>query len=361
MIRQQKELQQLQLEQSQAQLRERNSLALLAFVGIAFVLILLIISTRAYLLKQKDNNKLAEQKNQISEKNEELNHQNAEISAQRDEIEAQRDEIEAQRDMVTGQKEQIEKTHNDISASIEYAMRLQSAIFPGEGLLKECFTDHFIFFRPRDKVSGDFYWWTIEQNQIILAVADCTGHGVPGAFMSMLGVSLLREIINKEHITYPGTVLQRLREEVIRSLNQSGKFGEQKDGLDIAVLSIDPETLKCSYAGANNPAYVMKNSELFEYKADRMPISIYDRMDPFTTHDIQLEKGDLLYLFSDGFPDQMGGSKRKKFKYKAFRNLLVEYHEIPLTMQHEALTETIVEWQGDHEQIDDMVIVGLKV
>lgn len=360
-VRQQQDLQAIQLEQSQDEVEQGRLMALFALAGIAFVMILLIISTRAYLLKQKDNKILAKQKEDIQEKNDALHQQNEEITAQRDEIEAQRDEIEAQRDLVSKQKEQIEKTHKEISASIDYATRLQASILSHPDLLKDYFSDHFILFRPRDKVSGDFYWWSQIEKQIIIAAADCTGHGVPGAFMSMLGISLLSEIVNKEFITDAGTILNQLRKEVIRSLSQTGAKGEQKDGLDISLISINTESWKCQYAGAHSPLYLISNNELKEYKPDQMPISYYQRMDPFTTHEIQLEKGDQLYLFSDGYPDQFGGKNRKKFKYGAFKQLLIKHSQKSMDQQHQALTETIVQWQGKHEQIDDMVMVGLKI
>jgi serine phosphatase RsbU (regulator of sigma subunit) len=228
-------------------------------------------------------------------------------------------------------------------------------------LLEETFSDHFVFFRPKQKVSGDFYWWTRVEERVIVAAADCTGHGVPGAFMSMLGVSLLREIVNREYITHPGVVLNRLRKEVIRSLDQKGEHGEQKDGMDLALISVQPGTLACDYAGANNPLYLVRDGELTEYRADHMPISHYPRLDKFTNHEIQLQKGDQLYLFSDGYADQFGGEKRKKFKYKNFARLLVETTSRPMREQHDILLKTIVAWQGEIEQIDDMVIVGIKI
>jgi serine phosphatase RsbU (regulator of sigma subunit) len=353
-VKQEQELQAVLLEQSESEIKQNRMMAIFAFGGVALVLFMFSISTRAYVRKQRDNRKLAEQKDEISEKNEELNQQNEEIAAQRD-------EIEAQRDMVFRQKEHIEKAHQEIQASIDYATRLQSSILPGRELLKEHFQDHFVLFRPKQKVSGDFYWWTRVEDRLIIAAADCTGHGVPGAFMSMLGVSLLREIVNKEFITQPGVVLRRLRKEVIRSLDQKGEFGEQKDGMDIALVSIDIGTLKCEYAGANNPIYLVREGRLIEYKPDRMPVSYYQRMDKFTTREIQLQRGDLLYLFSDGYADQFGGEQRKKFKYKAFQQLLVDHSGESMEQQHRSLVETIVAWQGDYEQIDDMVVVGIKI
>ena len=360
-ISQQKELQRIQLEKSEAELDQRNTLTALALAGIVFVLILLSISTRAYVLKQKANKKLARQKDEISGKNTELSMRNEEISAQRDEIESQRDEIEAQRDLVQEQKEQIELTHQEVTSSIDYAMRLQDAMLPGPALLEEHFSGHLIFFRPKQQVSGDFYWWTRSGDSLIIAVADCTGHGVPGAFMSLLGASLLKEIVNREEITKPGLILDRLREEVIVALSQKGTLGEQKDGMDMALVSIDPTSLQCQYAGANSPLYLLRRGQLNIYRPDLMPISHYTEMSPFATVDIKLEAGDQLYLFSDGYADQFGGEKRKKFKYKAFRQVISKYADLSMPRQQQVLSDTIREWQGKHEQIDDMVIVGIRI
>jgi len=360
-IRQQRELQRIQLDRSQTELAQRNTVTALALAGIVFVMILLIISTRAYILKQKDNQLLARQKEEISGKNEALNQRNDEILAQRDEIEAQRDEIEAQRDLVSQQKEEIEHTHREISASIDYAMRLQDAMLPGTGLLQKHFADHLVLFRPKQKVSGDFYWWAEVENAVVIAVADCTGHGVPGAFMSLLGASLLKEVVVKEGMTEPGSILDRIREEVIVSLGQKGDMGEQKDGMDLALVSIQTDSLQCSFAGANNPLYLVREGRLKEYKGDLMPLSHYQRMVPFTTLDLQLEKGDQLYLFSDGYADQFGGEHRKKFKYKAFQQLITKYTAASMQEQNKVLHETILKWQGDYEQIDDMVVVGIKI
>jgi len=346
-IRQEKELQKVQLQQSQAELNQRNSVTALAFAGIAFVLILFFISTRAYLLKQKDNKLLGAR--------------NEEILAQRDEIEAQRDEIEAQRNMVSLQKEQIERTHNEISSSIDYAMRLQNAMLPSHELLEQQFADHLIFFRPKQKVSGDFFWWDQVGNKLVIAVADCTGHGVPGAFMSMLGASLLKEVVRKEGITRPGTILDRLRKEVIHALNQTGDKSEQKDGMDLALITIHTESLLCEFAGANNPLYLLRGKEFSEFKGESMPLSHYERMDSFPTREIKLQKGDQLYLSSDGYADQFGGKRRKKFKYKAFQELLAANSESPMQEQNKILLDTIQDWQGDNEQIDDMVVVGIRI
>ena len=361
LVRQQQELQELQLEQSRAATQQNRIMAIGAFAGVALVLVLFSISTRAYVRKQKDNKKLEEQKKEITAKNDELNQQNEEIAAQRDEIAAQRDEIEAQRDLVTDQKALIEKNHMELTSSIDYAMRLQTSILPGTELLEEAFSDHFILFRPRDRVSGDFYWWTKVEGQLVITVADCTGHGVPGAFMSMLGVSLLREIVDREYVSKPDVILQKLRREVIRSLSQKGEISEQKDGMDMALVSIDPRSLVCEYAGANNSLYLVRDGELREFRADRMPVSHYERMDRFSSHEIPLRKGDMLYLFSDGFADQFGGEQRKKFKTGNFKKLLNENAARSMKEQHRVLTDTIVSWQGPYEQVDDILVVGIRI
>jgi serine phosphatase RsbU (regulator of sigma subunit) len=360
-IRQQKELQKIQLDKSQTELDQRNAITAMALGGIVFVLVLLTISTRAFMLKQKDNKELAIQKDEISEQNRELSLRNEEILAQRDEIEAQRDEIEAQRNLVFEQKEQIELTHHEISSSMDYAMRLQDTILPSLALLEEHFSGHMVFYRPKQKVSGDFYWWTKSGSSLILAVADCTGHGVPGAFMSLLGAGLLKEIVNTEGITEPGRILDRLRKEVISALCQQGSMGEQKDGMEMAVLTINPKTRKCQYAGAKSPLYLVRRSKLKIYRPNPMPVSWYEEMLPFDTVDIPLESNDQLYLFSDGYPDQFGGETRKKFKYKAFRQVLTEHADLSMQRQQQVLSDTIREWQGNQEQTDDMVIIGIKI
>lgn len=353
-IRQQQKLQSLLLDQSQIRLHQRKTTIITAFAVIAFVLGLLIIATRAFYLKRKDNKKLAFQKKEITQMNDSLNQRNEEIMAQRD-------EIEAQRDMVYKQKEQIEKSHEEISSSIDYAKRLQTSILPSPGLLNTRISDHFVLFRPKHRVSGDFYWWTQVEDHVVIAAVDCTGHGVPGAFMSMLGVSMLREIVSKEYISHPGVILRRLRKEVMHALKQVGELGEQKDGMDMALVSINAETLECQYAGANNPLYLVRKGELTEYKADRMPIAIHQNMAKFTTHDIQLEPGDQLYLASDGYVDQFGGPLNKKFMPKAFRKLLSELSILPMIEQKQALEYTLSSWMGSNEQVDDIVVLGLKV
>ena len=278
---------------------------------------------------------------------------------------------------VVAQKKQIEKAHNEITASINYAKYIQSSVFPKTEDLKSCLGNYFILHKPVEIVSGDFYWVSQKDRKTIVVAADCTGHGVPGAFMSMLGITLLDEIVNKGNITDPGAILNRLREEVIDSLQQKGERGEQKDGMDIAVCTFDPEELKMQFAGANNPLYLIReadvensgishpqsgnNARLTEIKGNRMPIGIFDEMDEFTVHEIEISKGDTYYLFTDGFPDQFGGPKRRKFSYKQFRELLLKTQAQLMDDQKYWLEESLNEWMGITGQTDDILVIGFRI
>jgi len=310
---------------------------------------------------------------EISDKNIKIEQKNEELNQLVEEISSQRDEIEAQRNTVTEQKNRIETIHNEVENSINYATRLQQSILPEESLLNKYLTEHFVLFKPKDKVSGDFYWWTHIEGHTVITAADCTGHGVPGAFMSMLGVSFLREIVEKEYITNTGLILKKLRKEIIKSLKQKGETGEQKDGMDMAIISINHETNVVQFSGANNPLYIVSKTNhqrfktfddltgFYEVKPNKMPIAIYDKMENFTTHEIQLQKGDQLYMFSDGFADQFGGEKGKKFKYKPFKKLIIENSEKTMLEQKEIINNTFETWRGNEEQIDDVVVVGIKI
>ena len=257
----------------------------------------------------------------------------------------------------------------EITDSILYAKSIQKAILPSIDFLNQDIADHFLVFKPRDIVSGDFYWATKQNNKLIFAAADCTGHGVPGAFMSMLGITFLNEIVNKEHITSPNEILNELRSQIINSLQQKGIVGEQKDGMDISLCSLDLETMQLSFSGANNPLYIIRNGELLEFKGDKMPIAIYVIMDKFSHKVIDVQKGDIIYMFSDGFADQFGGVKGKKFKYKPFKKLLLENSHLPMKEQQQIVEKTLQEWVSykdpithkPYEQLDDIVILSVKI
>ncbi len=295
----------------------------------------------------------------VAERTEEILQQKEEIEAQRDEIEVQRDQLEIQRDTVVKHK-------NEILDSITYAKKIQTALMPPEHYFNEILNDGFILFKPRDIVSGDFYWIKQVNQYVILAAADCTGHGVPGAFMSMLGMSYLNEIVQRREITQANQVLNELRKQIQNSLRQHGQPEESKDGIDMALCVIDEKNKVLQYSGANNPLYLIRDKngipELTEFKADRMPLGYNQgKFKTFMNCDIHIELGDVLYLFSDGFIDQKGGKEGKKYLSKNFKKLLLEIHEEPMKDQKQILNKTITDWMGEHPQIDDMLVIGIRV
>jgi serine phosphatase RsbU (regulator of sigma subunit) len=256
----------------------------------------------------------------------------------------------------------IEEINHDITASINYASRIQRAILPDPSDIRGLAVKLLTFYMPKDIVSGDFYWFTQVKKKLVIVAADCTGHGVPGALMSMLGISFLEEIINFREITESGQILNELRKEVQRALRQTGKSEEQKDGMDIAICVIDKSKNMIQYSGAYNNLYLIRNGELAEYPADRMPIGIFDRSDiQFTTNNIPSLPGDMIYMFSDGYADQFGGPDNKKFKYSHLKEVLVSIHNLPLKEQKKRLEKTFLDWKGSNYQIDDVLLLGLKL
>ena len=333
-----------------------------------FIFIILLISImgyfifRAYKVKKEANRLLKEKNFEIMEQNEEIRQQKEEIEAQRDEIEKKNDELEIQKKTAEDQRDEIKEQKEEIMASIHYARRIQTAVLPPAKFISKILPDHFfILNRPRDIVSGDYYWMAQKGNKTIIAAADCTGHGVPGAFMSLLGVSFLNEVINKMDDVFANVILDKLRDSVINALNQAGTEGLTKDGMDLAMCVLDLNTYELQFAGANNPLYLIRNFELTETKADKMPIGLYDDNKPFSNNIIQLQKDDAFYIFSDGYPDQFGGPCGKKFMYKRMKELLVSIQDKSMTEQKEILEKTIEDWQGDQFQVDDMLIIGVKV
>ena len=336
-------------------------------------------------IEQQANN-LKEANNELLFKNQEINQQNAEISAQRDNLQELTDdlhqrteEIRVQNEELAKQKEVLETINTDVHDSIEYAFRIQNAALPPKQILDNVVEESFILFKPKDLVSGDFYWFANFENTTVITAADCTGHGVPGALMSILGIAILKEVVIGEFITHPGVILRKLRKGIISSLNQK-QDSIEKDGMDMALISINSDEKLIQYSGANNPLYIVRPIEncdeeyefmiefdrnekyvLYEIKPDKMPISIYLRMDRFNTHEFNYKSGDILYLFSDGYADQFGGKKAKKFKYKPFKNLILKNANKSLNEQKECLDTAFNNWKGSLEQIDDVVIIGLKL
>ncbi len=292
----------------------------------------------------------------------------AEVVRQKDKIELQRDEIQKQHNIVTEQKK-------DIMDSIQYAKRIQTAAIPSTEIVVNELKELFILYKPRDVVSGDFYWMGIEDEKIIMIAADCTGHGVPGAFTSMLGISMLNDIIGQGSTTSPDIILNELRNNIVRSLKQSPD-SESKDGMDIAVLTVDKKKNELDFAGAMNPLFIIRDANfesithsyleegrfrLYELKGDKMPAAIHINMDPFKKTTVKINKDDKFYMFSDGYEDQFGGPGQHKFMRKNLKKLLLQIHQMPMNEQKNLLEKTLDDWKGDLPQIDDILVIGFSV
>ncbi len=264
--------------------------------------------------------------------------------------------------IITEQKHLVEEKNKDITDSINYAKRIQEALLPAKEVKYEIFPNAFVFFKPRDIVSGDFYWFTKKNGKRIITAVDCTGHGVPGALMSMIGNTFLNEIIEGKNITQPSLILSELRHMVIKSLKQTHEMTESKDGMDMSLLTFDDENNTVEYAGANNPMWLIRKGECIEYKPDKRPIGYYRGEGlPFTNHKIELQKGDTIYIFTDGYADQFGGENGKKLKYKPFREALLSIQHEPMLKQEEILIKKFDEWKGPLSQIDDVLIIGIRI
>ncbi|HSA04163.1 MAG TPA: SpoIIE family protein phosphatase [Tenuifilaceae bacterium] len=271
------------------------------------------------------------------------------------EVVAQKEEIEIQNEKIAAQNEEIK-------SSIHYASRIQGAILTPPEQINRIFPDNFILYLPRDIVSGDFYYITQIGSKKISVVADCTGHGVPGGFMSMLGVSFLTQIISQTEDLHAATILNKLRHQVITALHQTGEIGGSKDGMDLALYILDEQTMHLEFAGANNPLVHISNGELNHIKSDKMPIGIHLRGDtPFTNFELDVKKGDVIYTFSDGYADQFGGGDARKFMIKNLKELLLEIHQKPMDEQREILHKTLLDWHGDTPRIDDVVVMGVRI
>ena len=323
---------------------------------IALVLILAVIILIRYRDKQKLNKVLKEKNVEIIQKNAALANKN-----------------------------------DEITDSINYAQRIQATFLPSEADFTRSFTDSFVLFKPKDIVSGDFYWFTEKNNYIIYVTADCTGHGVPGGFMSMLGTSLLNQVIIENGITEPAEILNILREKVIQGLKQTGATGESKDGMDMVLTRYDMQKMELTYAAANNNFYLVRNGELMDFSPDKQPIGYFsDDVKSFTQHTIKIQKGDCIYTFTDGYPDQFGLSpedwarcdniianpaslesdikaakllmmRGKKFKYKKLEEILVSHYQKPMSEQKKNLDNALHNWKGSLDQNDDICVVGVRV
>ena len=263
---------------------------------------------------------------------------------------------------IAEKNKQLAQKNKDILDSITYAKRIQTAILPNQSQISSSLKHSFVFFKPKDIVSGDFYWLEKVNGKILFAAADCTGHGVPGAFMSIIGHNGLNKIVREEGITTPSKILEKLDEFVSKTTQGNDDMGV-RDGMDIALIMVDYENMKLQFAGAFNPLYFIRNGELTITKGNKFPIGAFvgEELQKFDNHEFDVKKGDTVYIFSDGYADQFGGDRGKKFKYRRFHDLLLEIHKEPMAKQREILNDTIVNWMGDLEQIDDILVIGVKI
>ncbi len=265
--------------------------------------------------------------------------------------------------IINQQKLIVEEKNKEIMDSINYAKKIQEAIIPSSVEISNLFPEHLVLLSPKDIVSGDFYWIGSKSNYKFVAVADCTGHGVPGGFMSMLGTALLNEIINEKEIYEPADILDLLKFKIIMALRQSENVNEAKDGMDIALCRIDRRTNDLTFAGANNSVYLLRKDKLIELKGDKQPIGIshFNSTQQFIQQNVSLQKGDLLYMFTDGYPDQFGGETGKKYKYRKLEELLLSIHRKEMKEQLEMLEKEHKDWKGDLDQVDDICVLGIKI
>lgn len=276
-------------------------------------------------------------------------------------IEAKEEETKKQNEIITQQKNLVEEKQKEILDSINYARRIQYTLLAHEDFLRDNLPEHFVYFRPKDIVSGDFYWASnynteTNENLFYFAVCDSTGHGVPGAFMSLLNIGFLTEAINEKGIRKPNEIFNYVRQKLIDNISKEG----QQDGFDGVLICIDKSTRKLSYAAGNNAPVLVRNGEVFELENNRMPIGIGERTESFNHYELNIEKNDMLFLYTDGFADQFGGPKGKKFKYRALNELLKSNAQLNCTFQKEKLEETFSNWKGDLEQIDDVCVIGIR-
>ena len=268
-----------------------------------------------------------------------------------------------QKKIIEHQKVLVEEKNKQITDSINYAQKIQEAILPQEKDIQNIFPDSFVLFKPKDIVSGDFYWISkISNSEVIYVTADCTGHGVPGGFMSMLGTSFLNEIINEKHVHSPAKILNELREKIIISLKQQGDIRDNKDGMDVVLCKINFDKMELHYAAANNNFYIIREGQLNEFPADKMPIGYFtDNVQSFTEHLVPIRKNDFIVTFTDGYADQFGGADGKKMKYLRFEKLLRENSDNPMNKLSSLLEKELNDWKGDLEQVDDVCVIGIKI
>jgi serine phosphatase RsbU (regulator of sigma subunit) len=272
------------------------------------------------------------------------------------------EEVVRQKSEIEHKNVELEILYKQVTDSIHYAKRIQDAILPTNNRIKALLPDSFILFKPKDIVSGDFYWIEQKDDLVYFAAVDCTGHGVPGAFMSLVGYNILRDILKNTPASQPAEILDKLRDGVVNALRSDETSKQAKDGMDMTLCAINYKTMSLQYAAAFNPLYLIRRGELILHPANKFPIGSYiGEKTGFDNHEIQLEKGDQIFICSDGYADQFGGPTGKKFMVGNFRKLLLKIAELDSQLQKEELNKTLVSWQGEQEQVDDVLVIGVKV
>jgi serine phosphatase RsbU (regulator of sigma subunit) len=271
------------------------------------------------------------------------------------------DELLFQHETTVKQKDEISRQKKEITDSIIYAQRIQKAVLPPDEIMKNLLPEYFVLYKPRNIVSGDYYWLTQIENKTIVIVADCTGHGVPGAFMSMLGISLLNQMISQRKIKHANEIMDDLRANIKKALRQTGKESDPKDGMDLVLMIFDFDNNVLEYSGAYNPIYIIHEGKLVQTEPDHMPIGIHDVEKGFSLYKFPFSKGDVFYAFSDGYADQFGGENSKRFMSKQFRELLLKIHQLSMEEQKNILECTLEKWKGNNEQVDDILVMSIRV
>jgi serine phosphatase RsbU (regulator of sigma subunit) len=324
-------IQQKELNQEREKTQTLRKFTIAAVIGFMLMLILALFILKGYKDKQKANKIISEQKNQV----------------------------EIQKQKIEFQKIVLETKNKEVTDSITYAKRLQEAILPPHSFVKQFLPESFIFYKPKDIVAGDFYWMEPIKDDILIAAADCTGHGVPGAIVSVVCSNALNRAVKEFKITDPGKILDKVRELVVETFENSES--EVKDGMDISLCSINKKTNELKWSGANNSLWIISNNDLIELKPNKQPIGKIDYPTPFTTHSITLKPNDSVYLFSDGMADQFGGEKGKKFKYSQLKETFLSIRNESMDAQSKSISGVLENWKGNLEQVDDILIIGIRI